>query len=749
MHLHLRLITPVLGFVLLGSASTWATDCNGNGIPDDQDIAAGTSADCNANGWPDECDIADGASEDCSGDGIPDECDSDCNENSLPDSCDILIGISIDSDLDGVPDECGKIYFSTLHERKDACPGSNRLRRMNPDGSNLESIAATTGYRTRLAVDLAAGKIYWNGWHFFGHIKRSNLDGSNEETLIPSDIFNAGPTTIALDLIDRKMYWTWTDYEAKTGKIQRANLDGTEVEDLVTGLGPLHEMAVDPFAKKVYWTDLPAKSILRADVNGSNVETVYTSTTTRAIYRFALDFCEQRIYFIRFGDLHRIDFEGSNYEYVADDFYLIALDLHRRRAYGGWSSILVSDLDGLNRESVGPDGPVGCIQGIAVDPGTGDCNGNGVDDACELAYGFGADCNSNDVLDDCDIIAGISEDCTGNGIPDECDIADGTENDCNGNRVPDECEPDCNNNGVADSCDIAGGTSEDCNLDGVPDECDLALGAGQDCNGNSVLDECEPDCNGNGVPNECDIADGTSVDINGDGVPDECQCPPSPLSREALPTPKNRFLTLSETNAGQQIARRVTFVDLPRPFDLWNGSEMWVGPTSVVSESGAAVAPVAGVANFNVARLQCTPHYADWNALGTVHVFHEGIVPGGIYRVDAIDAICDPGDPASFSATIGQTTAIWGDTLLDLSSVPPAPPEGVVNIVDALGVLGRFSSAPGAIIKVRADLEPACVDLKINVTDVLASLAGFMGLPYPFAPTATDPCDSTCTNPLP
>lgn len=32
-------------------------DCNGNGIPDAEDIASGTSQDCNANGIPDECDV--------------------------------------------------------------------------------------------------------------------------------------------------------------------------------------------------------------------------------------------------------------------------------------------------------------------------------------------------------------------------------------------------------------------------------------------------------------------------------------------------------------------------------------------------------------------------------------------------------------------------------------------------------------------------------------------------------------------
>jgi len=54
-------------------------DCNGNGIPDWQDIAEceGDPAcgDCNNNGIPDECDIADGTSADDNGNGVPDECD--------------------------------------------------------------------------------------------------------------------------------------------------------------------------------------------------------------------------------------------------------------------------------------------------------------------------------------------------------------------------------------------------------------------------------------------------------------------------------------------------------------------------------------------------------------------------------------------------------------------------------------------------------------------------------------------------
>ena len=52
-------------------------DCNGNGIPDECDLASGTSADCNGNNIPDGCEIAAGSTPDCNSNGIPDGCDID------------------------------------------------------------------------------------------------------------------------------------------------------------------------------------------------------------------------------------------------------------------------------------------------------------------------------------------------------------------------------------------------------------------------------------------------------------------------------------------------------------------------------------------------------------------------------------------------------------------------------------------------------------------------------------------------
>ncbi|MGB2987152.1 MAG: hypothetical protein WBE26_14875 [Phycisphaerae bacterium] len=84
----------------------YVDDCNGNGVLDACDVAAGTSEDCNSNGIPDECDT------DCQPNGIPDDCDiawgtsEDCQPNNVPDECDIASGTSEDCQPSDVPDEC-------------------------------------------------------------------------------------------------------------------------------------------------------------------------------------------------------------------------------------------------------------------------------------------------------------------------------------------------------------------------------------------------------------------------------------------------------------------------------------------------------------------------------------------------------------------------------------------------------------------------------------------------------------------
>ena len=114
-------------------------------------------------------------------------------------------------------------------------------------------------------------KMYWTVLGEGAKIQRANSDGSGVEDLI------AGPGTlwglrgIALDVAGGKMYWAELG-----GKIQRANLDGSGFEDLVTGLGYPHGIALDVVGGKMYWTDHWTGKIQRANLDGSGVEDLVT-----------------------------------------------------------------------------------------------------------------------------------------------------------------------------------------------------------------------------------------------------------------------------------------------------------------------------------------------------------------------------------------------------------------------------------------------------------------------------------------
>jgi DNA-binding beta-propeller fold protein YncE len=163
--------------------------------------------------------------------------------------------------------------------------GNDRIRRANADGTGLEGLVTQLNGPMGIALDIAAGKMYWAEGGALdnfrvanddgtGSIKRANLDGTEVEELVTG---LDGPVGIALDT--GKMYWTeggamTTDTKAANddgdGKIKRANRDGTEVEELVIGLDGPQGMALDG-AGMMYWVELGAQNDLQAaafDYNG-------------------------------------------------------------------------------------------------------------------------------------------------------------------------------------------------------------------------------------------------------------------------------------------------------------------------------------------------------------------------------------------------------------------------------------------------------------------------------------------------
>ena len=201
-------------------------------------------------------------------------------------------------------------------------------------------------------------KMYWTdvGTH---KIQRADLDGSNIEDLITTELIY--PEGIALDLTGKKMYWT----DGGTDKIQRANLDGSNIEDLIpTGLtssptGP-EGIALDVPGGKIYWTDFSTGKIQRANLDGSNIEDLIT-TRLKHPQGIALDLTAGKIYWAHDSPdkIQRANLDGSNIEDLIttglEGPQGIALDLSKGKIYWadeGTHKIQRANLDGSNIEDL-------------------------------------------------------------------------------------------------------------------------------------------------------------------------------------------------------------------------------------------------------------------------------------------------------------------------------------------------------------------------------------------------------------
>jgi DNA-binding beta-propeller fold protein YncE len=143
--------------------------------------------------------------------------------------------------------------------------GAGRVLSANPDGSDLR-ILINEGRKAPdgVVVDVAAGHIYWTNMGDFkkndGAILRSDLDGKNLIAIVPpGGTFT--PKQLKLEKKNGKLYWS--DREGM--RVMRANLDGSNVETLVdTSHGDLRPgpdarkwcvgIAVDTEGGKFYWT---------------------------------------------------------------------------------------------------------------------------------------------------------------------------------------------------------------------------------------------------------------------------------------------------------------------------------------------------------------------------------------------------------------------------------------------------------------------------------------------------------------
>jgi len=118
-----------------------------------------------------------------------------------------------------------------------------------------------------------AAKLYWtdSDGSSNGRVRRADLDGTDKEDLVLS-IFGA-PEDIVIDASGGRMYWAV--FKSSAHKIQRAELDGQNSDNLVdlSGLGFPFGIDIDlnNSPNQVYWTccagvSQPPGSITKADL---------------------------------------------------------------------------------------------------------------------------------------------------------------------------------------------------------------------------------------------------------------------------------------------------------------------------------------------------------------------------------------------------------------------------------------------------------------------------------------------------
>ena len=223
-----------------------------------------------------------------------------------------------------------------------------------------------------LAVDMTDEKLYWaeKTGNRTGRIRRANLDGTSVQLV--TNLTNV-PLDITLDPAGAKLYLT-----NSRGKIQRLNFNGSNFEpNLITDLDDPGHFALDMAGGKLYWTEA-AEQIRRANLNGSNIKTLAVDLEALggiAIANGKLYWTEQTGE--RLGRVRRANLDGTNVRTLTSLRSVplgITVDTTGRKLY--WTDsqgkIRRANLNGKNIQDVatGLGQPSGIVLGIVSRPTT-------------------------------------------------------------------------------------------------------------------------------------------------------------------------------------------------------------------------------------------------------------------------------------------------------------------------------------------------------------------------------------------
>src|SRR5258705_5976411 len=159
---------------------------------------------------------------------------------------------------------------------------AGKIHVMNTDGSDRETIVTDCRLPDGIVVDVEAGHIYWTNMGSSpgtndGSIERADIDGNNRKVIVPEG-GTFSPKQIQLDKKNGKLYWC--DREGM--RVMRANLDGSRIETLVeAGRGDADRrdqtrwgvgITIDPEREQIYWTQKGSDNAERGRILRAGVE---------------------------------------------------------------------------------------------------------------------------------------------------------------------------------------------------------------------------------------------------------------------------------------------------------------------------------------------------------------------------------------------------------------------------------------------------------------------------------------------
>src|SRR5882724_8570286 len=177
------------------------------------------------------------------------------------------------------------------------------------------SIAALFAVAVPQGSSFAADSEKGRATLFYLHIRgnevvRARADGSHRRVIVQQQ--SSGPDGIAVDLAAGHVYWTnMGKASADDGTVMRADLDGGNVTTVVAAGGTFtpKQLKLDAEHRKLYWSDREGMRIMRANVDGSKIETLVITGTGEDDRRdkskwcvgIALDVSKGKVYWTQKG----------------------------------------------------------------------------------------------------------------------------------------------------------------------------------------------------------------------------------------------------------------------------------------------------------------------------------------------------------------------------------------------------------------------------------------------------------------